>query len=406
MNRRHGLLERYALAVLGYGGAFAVTGRRRLASRLFDELRSDFFFSALRRALWYAAWGWPPRFDARRDAFFLPASGMDADGSAELLSFFEQRRGQQPYAHLDTEAGIRAGRIHALAEHERMDEVGDELVLFADCVDAHLSRLHEESEARDFSKADACLDRSRGAHKREGPEDFARDAAEQALRDVARWLPLSSWGWCVLTGTFLGLHREGDFLAHDLDIDLGLPAEETDFHSLEKALRDAPFFCRVEPEYQLKFKRESGEIRTDFCPVLVKAVHTNGVAVDFSLLYSENGVYWHGAPFHRWEHQRFDLEERVLRGVTVLAPRQADRYLTEAYGDWRTPVKSFSCSTGSPNLALVRNPLGIALFLKRLTWHIEHVDVSGYQRVLSAMVEKGAVFLADTGQPRLNRDWL
>ena len=59
--------------------------------------------------------------------------------------------------------------------------------------------------------------------EREG--DFSVDDARTALADLAAALPVDEWRWYVISGTFLGLVREGGFLAHDYDIDVGVTAD-------------------------------------------------------------------------------------------------------------------------------------------------------------------------------------
>lgn len=106
-----------------------------------------------------------------------------------------------------------------------------------------------------------------------------------------------------------------------------------------------------------------------------------------------------------------ELVEYRLRGVTILGPRDGDRYLTEGYGDWRTPVKEFNCSSGRYNLMVVRNLLGLCLFLKRLVWHLEQVDVAGFDALIANMHSQGVLVPVQVGGAQgsgwvLNRKWL
>lgn len=98
---------------------------------------------------------------------------------------------------------------------------------------------------------------------------------------------------------------------------------------------------------------------------MIKLHHNSGVQVDIFIHFEEGPVYWHGSSLHRWDNLKFDLVEREFLGLNVLAPREADRYLTENYGDWRTPVKQFNCSTGTPNVAISDSCKTRCYFLKR-----------------------------------------
>ena len=78
----------------------------------------------------------------------------------------------------------------------------------------------------------------------------------------------------------------------------------------------------------------------------------------------------------------------MLAGVPVLGPADADRYLTENYGDWRTPVTQFNCTTGTPNLVITRSFRSVALFLTRLA-HFAHGDPGEYARLRATLIQDG-----------------
>ena len=53
-------------------------------------------------------------------------------------------------------------------------------------------------------------------------------------------------------------------------------------------------------------------------------------------------------------------EIMVILDPTLDERTVADRYLTENYGDWRTPVTEFDCATGTPNIRFPRNLTAVA----------------------------------------------
>ncbi|HEX4239796.1 MAG TPA: hypothetical protein VHZ53_00180 [Steroidobacteraceae bacterium] len=79
-----------------------------------------------------------------------------------------------------------------------------------------------------------------------------------------------------------------------------------------------------------------------------------------------------------------------LAGVAVQGPADADRYLTENYGDWRVPVKTFSATTGTPNLRLVSNLFSPALFLKRMLYHAGRGEAEG-RKIEAQMLRSGCL---------------
>jgi hypothetical protein len=203
--------------------------------------------------------------------------------------------------------------------------------------------------------------------------DFSKLDAVQALQDFAALLPIEDWPWYVISGTFLGLHREGGFLAHDYDIDVGINADGLDLGRLLAILAASKIFVVKKLDHHIVVDHQVGVgYSMTQTPALLKLIHKNGLNTDLFIHHFENGKCWHGSILHRWENTPFDTERRVLEGVVVNAPTNADLYLTENYGNWRTPVKQFDCSTGTPNLVVSKNFKSMALFIKRLA--LQSVD--------------------------------
>ena len=401
LNRRHGALERWALALPAWAGGLAVTGQGGLARRLGRDLIADRWFVGLRRTAWLTAWGWVPWGSPRSDPFFFPTLGLDANECAELAEFIDRRAPHRDTASVqDARTSVYAGWIQALALEGQTIEAAHRLNRLYDEADRWLAALERPRALAPSHRAERSTDS--GAARETG--DFARSDAARALADVRRLLPADPEAWCVINGTALGLHREGDFLAHDLDIDLGVFTDSIDLQRILAAARRAAFLQRVEYETQVSLRLEKGHLMPAEHPVLVKLVHRNGIAVDLSLLHREGGRIWHGTPLHRWEHLPFGTQERSLRGVPVPAPDPIDQYLTEAYGDWRTPVSSFNCSAGSRNLTPFRNPLSLALMLKRLSWSLDQGDPEAYDATLGQLEDFGCVGPAP--DRCVQRNWL
>ena len=77
----------------------------------------------------------------------------------------------------------------------------------------------------------------------------------------------------------------------------------------------------------------------------------------------------------------------------MLGPVDYDKYLSENYGDWRTPVTDFHFTTGTPNLTLQNNPLSLAFFLKRFA---ECRSQESHNKKLSILKENG--FISNNGE--------
>jgi len=95
-------------------------------------------------------------------------------------------------------------------------------------------------------------------------------------------------------------------------------------------------------------------------------------------------------------------------GTTVLGPADADRYLTENYGNWRVPVKTFHSAVDTTNQRVVRNPLSVAIFLRRALM----ADAAG-RAALLRVLQQGGYITTEPGPPptsalsaiRVSRPW-
>ena len=274
-----------------------------------------------------------------------------------------------------TDAAQRAAQRRFLARRERPLIEGrlDDLNLAAAEVDPPMHLDTWRARLSDFAAvANALLDDLSDVDAAPGPQrgkdrrgDFSVDDAAEALRAFAALFPVEEVPWYVISGTFLGIVREGGFLPHDYDIDLGLNAEVGGIERIEMLLRESPDFALVKMDHQRRLKVSDDRLEEVSQPILLKAVHRSGVHIDLFMHYLDGTIRWHGSNVHRWENEEFDLAPYRLAGLEVLGPADADRYLTENYGDWRIPRTKFNPSTGTPNLRMVHNLSALVLFLRR-----------------------------------------
>ena len=160
----------------------------------------------------------------------------------------------------------------------------------------------------------------------------------EALGAVAGLLTASGIEVCLLCGTLLGATRDGDFIWFDKDMDFGIDASVTPAQ-LDAALsRDSRFQRKT---------RLSDDV------IVPCYMFDDRVAIDFFRLHPEGetlwyGLYWRGQ-LVKWRHRRFALRDFVFLGIPTKIPDDPDLYLTEAYGDWRTPNPYFA-AWASPNI--------------------------------------------------------
>lgn len=140
-----------------------------------------------------------------------------------------------------------------------------------------------------------------------------------------------------MSGTLLGLIRNGELLRHDYDIDLGL-LPGTDLANVRHvvgALND----------FEL----------TDRSGWLV-ATHTSGISVDLFPHFERDGLFWHNTAIHEWWNTPFELEQRHFGDADIWVPSPPERYLDENFGRWDKPVAFYEISFDTPNRRYTQSP--------------------------------------------------
>jgi hypothetical protein len=165
-----------------------------------------------------------------------------------------------------------------------------------------------------------------------------QEKAGLALAQLKEDLAQFDINFFLVSGTLLGCVREGTILGHDTDIDVGL-MPEVSMRSLRNAIKHSKRF---------KFQEIVSENT-------LYVTHPNGVKIDLFRHYEENGKLYHGGIKCRWWNSSFELESVPFLGSEYSVPQNHDLYLTENYGDWRTPVIDFETFLDTPNIESTDN---------------------------------------------------
>ena len=388
LNRSHSPTFRHGVGAAAYAGTLAATGRPSIARLVRTQFVQDETKYGFRLAGWVLRRGWPG-VETVTDDFFDFTLGAEPADLAALDAFIAARRDSLP-EHLwrADDLFVRSARIHS-----QLDAGAGDIEDLRNDFYAHADALLPLISAATGTAPPP------GA-PREG--DFDLDDARSALADLASALPVPQWKWYVISGTFLGLVRERGFLAHDYDIDVGITYDAERMPVMIAALEADPrFVVKKVDDAQSVVRAQDGRYGVERALALVKLIHTNGINVDVFVHHVSGEMMWHGSSLHQWENTAFDLAAYTLGGVDVLGPADADRYLTENYGDWRTPVTDFNCTTGTPNLVITRSFRSIALFLTRLA-HFSEGDPEEYSKLRDTLLADG-LLAEDDGVLRLER---
>lgn len=355
LNREQPAAVRAPVAVLGFLGALLATGRLTLAREVSHRCwgQNDFKL-AMRRLAWYSRRSWL-NIDVSQDDFFDLTEGLSDAQLLSLESFVESRKAKlEPVTYSADMAYIAARRLDNNIDASKRASNIEALRLACD-----------DLLSQDLPPVDSLA----AVSSRDG--DFPIDDAKQTMADFIALFPTSRVPWFAVSGTFLGLTREKGFLPHDYDIDLGLFEDEADIPAMRQAFLESDRFVEKKYDYhKSSLVPAPADAKNPDVPYILKVIHVSGVHIDIFIHYRDTtsvpAVYWHGSSLHRWENSPFELVPHKFYDWEILGPADADRYLTENYGDWRTPVTDFNCTTDTTNLALVRHPIAVVIFLKRL----------------------------------------
>ena len=166
--------------------------------------------------------------------------------------------------------------------------------------------------------------------------EYSSRRAQLALIDLRRTLEGAGVPMFLVSGTLLGCVREDRLLGHDHDVDVGV-WDNVDRDRMLSILRTAGFFYD----------------QASRAPEIVRVKHVNGIVVDIFYHFRSPGDYWHRGVKIVWHNSPFGLATRAFLGEEFLIPDDYDKYLTENYGDWRTPKIDFDCAFDTPNAEVV-----------------------------------------------------
>lgn len=151
--------------------------------------------------------------------------------------------------------------------------------------------------------------------------DLDVENAKALMFKVADELEKDGITFWLAFGTALGAKREGSFIPHDIDLDIGLRYE--DVCRAKRAMKRVPIF----------HLRDIGDIAT--------YSHKN-VPIDLYFFKEKSdGRLWSHDQYwiHKYEIESFDRVELVGREFNV--PRYVDKYLIRLYGeDWMIPQRN------------------------------------------------------------------
>lgn len=157
--------------------------------------------------------------------------------------------------------------------------------------------------------------------------------AREALAALQKECAKKELSLFLISGTLLGLIRNGSFLSHDTDLDTGI-FDGFSPDVLREAIYNAGCFS-IMPQ------------RSPHC---IRVRHANGTPIDIFTHYRDSDDYWHRGVKVSWHNSPFKLKTARFLGIDVNIPDNPEKYLEENYGDgWRIPAHHFDSALDCPN---------------------------------------------------------
>lgn len=153
----------------------------------------------------------------------------------------------------------------------------------------------------------------------------------------------------AISGTALGLIREGKILAHDYDIDIGVFSEE---------IKGKHFYEKISKWKSAKYAEVSEH--------LIRIKHKNKITIDIFVHHKERNSIWHGTDTHRWYNSAFDLKRYQIENDYIYVPSDGNQYLTENYGHWKDRSLFFDYSFDTPNRTYPQTNRAILYLINRI----------------------------------------
>jgi hypothetical protein len=146
----------------------------------------------------------------------------------------------------------------------------------------------------------------------------------------------------LVSGTLLGYAREGQLLAHDKDIDVGVIGWEDQFAVAQAVLSSGHF--------GIDSRRLRGQ-RTHHIPIRHIETHTS---IDIFIYHQDGGKLVTGVESYfgylqKFAFTPFELRQVSFLGIDFFVPDDVEKNLAENFGDWRQSDPDYISHLQSPS---------------------------------------------------------
>lgn len=149
------------------------------------------------------------------------------------------------------------------------------------------------------------------------------------IRDVLEDFNIDYW---LTDGTLLGLYRQGDFISHDMDTDIGVLYDTFNPIVIQKII-----------ERGFSIHKTYGVLDNGFEIAFIR----NNVKTDLFFFYKNDKILWHSAWYSeddinfkmiKYEYMNFEISKNYFYGYQFNTPIKIEEYIVRKYGnDWNIP---------------------------------------------------------------------
>ena len=359
-NIRYPLAVRVVLALgLGLVG-FVISLDWRTSHVLFRGiLRGDDLKSEMRRLSWMGKRGWLA-LPMPEDPMFEFCQGLDAahlEALRERLTRLSTRKNAPLTIELD-----RLRVLATLAQRDAENAAAETRRASEAAFSAQYDPLAERIKLLDPPKHRASKPSDPHTAQTKSPKGMDPENALNAFKELHALFSAHKISWFAIAGTFLGLYREGGFIKNDLDIDIGVMGDDVSLEQLLDVLKANPAFHVSRVEHQCDLQSAEHPVNR---PAFVRALHQGGINIDIFFHFQVGDKLCHGTSSLLWENTYFKPAPYTLYDLEVSGSDAPDLYLTETYGDWKTPTTDYNYHRDMPSLTGARNFLGAEYLLRR-----------------------------------------
>jgi hypothetical protein len=204
-----------------------------------------------------------------------------------------------------------------------------------------------DSALEEFNHLGADRDDSTDLQAAIGParppdSSFNIAAASKALSDLAVIFNEIDLKFFLVSGTLLGYEREGKFLDHDKDIDIGVVGWEKQY--------DICLALQKSNKFTISAHFLKGQ-SSHYIPI---QHNPTGSWIDIFIYFDQGDKWVTGVDFFFGYRQTFaftpfELKPINFLGVDMYVPGNTDLNLTENFGNWRVPDASYISHLESPS---------------------------------------------------------